>query len=79
MILNSRIKLLRKYSQTRLVRPPLKSSDPFSSLVPSETIIRVSRSYLILFYPIFWQNPILWEMSYFILFFGHFAFNFGIL
>ena len=53
MILNSRIKLLRKYSQTRLVRPPLKSSDPFSSLVPSETIIRVSRSYLILFYPIF--------------------------
>ena len=24
-------------------------------------------------------NPIFWEMSYFILFFGHFAFNFGIL
>ena len=23
--------------------------------------------------------PIFWEMSYFILFFGHFAFNFGIL
>ena len=35
----------------------------------------------ILFNPIFWQNPILsyfWEMPYFILFFGHFAFNFGI-
>ena len=30
---------LAKYSQTRLVRPPLKSSDLLISSVPSETII----------------------------------------
>ena len=34
-----------------------------------DTFGRVTRSYLILFCPIFWQNPIFptfWEMSYFI-------------
>ena len=44
---------------------------------------RVSRSYLILFYPIFLTKSyfvlFFWEMSYFILCFGHFAFNFVIL
>ena len=65
--------------------PLTERSKEFCGILPyfgSPIYSRVSRSYLILFYPIFWQNPIL---SYFlgnVLFypiFGHFAINFGIL